>query len=164
MVTTLLDRFNAGHIPEPNSGCWLWIRAWNSMGYGKICGFGDGSSRLAHRWAYEHFRGPIPAGMVLDHLCRTPACVNPDHLEVVTQTENIARGLIPAIFAAANANSYQRRKTHCPKGHPLSGKNCYVTAQGRRHCRACDRIGHAERRNAMKRAASSGAPFESTEH
>lgn len=145
-MKTVLDRFIDGHMPEPNTGCWLWFRAWNSAGYGKVCGFGDGSSRLAHRWAYEHFRGPIPDGLVLDHLCRTPACCNPDHLEAVTEKVNHARGDAPAIFAAANADSYQRKKTHCKYGHPLSGTNCRLRGN-RRQCRACDARCQAERRS-----------------
>ena len=142
-----LAHFEDGYIPEPNTGCWLWVKAWNSAKYGKICGFGDGSSMLAHRWAYEYFKGPIPGDLVLDHLCRTPPCVNPDHLEAVPFAVNVARGEAPALLAAANLDSYQRRKTHCPYGHPLSGPNLRITQQGRRQCRACDARRHYERRH-----------------
>lgn len=80
--------------------------------------------------SHELHKGPIPEGLVIDHLCRNRGCVNPDHLEAVTQRENILRG---EGLAAANA-----RKTHCPKGHPYSGENLYVVpSSGRRQCRIC---------------------------
>jgi hypothetical protein len=66
--------------------CWMWQRRLDSNGYG----------RLGHRWAhvamYQAAKGPIPAGLELDHLCRNPPCVNPDHLEAISHTENIRRG------------------------------------------------------------------------
>jgi hypothetical protein len=72
---------------EGVDGCWLWRGRIAPNGYGTI------GKEYAHRVAYERARGPIPAGMELDHLCRVKACVNPDHLEVVTKSENAKRGL-----------------------------------------------------------------------
>ncbi len=73
------------------TGCWVWMGARKPSGYGK---FGrEGKYIAAHRWFYERARGPIPAKMVLDHLCRNPPCVNPDHLEAVTNAENGRRGI-----------------------------------------------------------------------
>lgn len=69
--------------------CWLWRGALNNRGYGRLT---RGGHVYAHRYVYELERGPIPTGMQLDHLCRTPACVNPAHLEPVTGTENVRRG------------------------------------------------------------------------
>ena len=83
------------------SPCWQWLGAVNNHGYGL---FGLGNRRaglgLAHRIAYELERGKVPRRLVLDHLCRTPACVNPWHLEPVTQAENIRRGRAAALARA----------------------------------------------------------------
>jgi hypothetical protein len=70
--------------------CWMWLASTNSKGYGK---FGQGGkTRPAHRVAYELVKGPIPEGMVLDHLCQRRRCVNPSHLEPVTSHVNTERG------------------------------------------------------------------------
>jgi hypothetical protein len=74
-------------------GCWVWKGSLHRQGYGM---FRNESSPLAHRYAYLLFRGKVPEGLVLDHLCRNSKCVNPFHLEIVTQTENIRRGNAPA--------------------------------------------------------------------
>ena len=89
---SLIDRFMAFVIPEPNTGCWLWVGGGNGKGYGKFRPESSGRNMRAHRFAYEHFVGKIPAGMQLDHLCRVRCCVNPQHLEPVTCRENIIRG------------------------------------------------------------------------
>jgi hypothetical protein len=72
-------------------GCWVWQRARTRKGYGQKVLPGQIVIR-AHRWYYEQAWGPIPEGLQLDHLCRNPPCVNPDHLEVVTNQENVHRG------------------------------------------------------------------------
>lgn len=77
-------------VLDPETGCWLWTRAKNAGGYG-VLGF-NGRTRLAHRVAYERVKGPLRARFVLDHLCHVPACVNPEHLDQVTNTENLRRG------------------------------------------------------------------------
>lgn len=109
------------------------------LGYRKPNGYGEmGIGRkvfLAHRVAYELFVGPIPDGMTLDHKCRERACVNPDHLEPVTNRENILRGISPS---AQNAHA-----THCTQGHPFDDENTYSytwdrTGQKARICKACN--------------------------
>lgn len=80
------EAFQAHIHHEPNSGCWLWAGADNGGGYGKFRG------KYAHRVSYEMRNGAIPEGLHLDHLCRVPCCVNPDHLEPVTNQENARRG------------------------------------------------------------------------
>ena len=90
-----LARFVQFIRPQEN-GCWLWVGGCYGNGYGSF-GVGsltEGTRRkvLAHRFAYEQWNGPLAPGLVVDHLCRTPQCVNPDHLEAVTQQVNVKRG------------------------------------------------------------------------
>jgi HNH endonuclease len=106
--------------------CWIWTAYLNRGGYGQFRLAENGRLILAHRWAYEHERGPVPHGLQIDHLCRQRACVRPDHMEPVTQRENILRG---TGFSARNA-----RLTHCVHGHDLS--NSYRSS-GSRQCRVC---------------------------
>lgn len=124
-----LAKLEANIIPEPNSGCWLWVAGYAYYGYAaaKI----DGRCQRVHRVFYEHFVGPIPSGLVLDHLCRVTCCVNPQHLEPVTNAENVRRG---------DSGKFQRGKTHCPKGHEYTEGNTRITATGSRACRECHRI------------------------
>lgn len=112
---------------EPMTGCWLWTGALQPTGYGSM--HLKGRSGRAHRAAYEALVGPIPTNLTLDHLCRTRCCVNPDHLEPVTQRENVLRGAGPW---ATN-----KRKTHCKRGHAFDEANTHVDGNGYRKCRAC---------------------------
>lgn len=113
------------------SGCWLWTAQRSRSGYAGFFLHGRGASR-AHRVAFELLVQAIPQGLTLDHLCRVRHCVNPAHLEVVTQKENTLRGETgPAINA---------RKTHCYRGHLFSAENTRFTTKGHRSCRACRRL------------------------
>ena len=106
--------------------CWLWRGYIDPKGYGRF--YWNKREGRAHRFSYETFIGPIPDGLTIDHLCRVRHCVWPDHLEAVSSRINILRG---AGISARNA-----RKTHCKRGHPLSGGNLYVNS-GSRFCREC---------------------------
>lgn len=132
----ILARFERMHIPEPMSGCLIWTGCWTSSRYGIL--YINKIARVAHRAAWCMFNGPIPAGLDLDHKCRTRPCVNVTHLEPVTHRVNILRGEGPC---AVNA-----RKTICGKGHPLDESNTYVYSKtGGRYCKQCQRNTSAQR-------------------
>lgn len=109
--------------------CDLWDGSKDRGGYGrqKV----NGINLPVHRLAWEAVNGPVPDGRVLDHLCRNRACLNPTHLEPVTGRENTLRGIGPTALNAL--------KTHCKRGHPLSGKNLQKLPGGRRGCASCKR-------------------------
>ena len=126
-----LERFESKYV-KLDSGCWLWIGSRNAKGYGLIRI--DYVLYRAHRISYEIYVGPIPEGLVLDHVvsrgCTSTSCVNPAHLEPVTNVENQKRG-------RPNPNVF---KTHCPKGHEYTEDNIYHRPKGGRGCRKCIQI------------------------
>lgn len=105
-------------------GCWEWQGTVAPRGYGYLH-VGAAKWVKAHRFSYETSVGPIPTGLVVDHLCLNPQCVRPDHLEAVTQYENLSRSTI-----------YNRNKTHCPRGHEYTPDNVQLD-DGKRHCKTC---------------------------
>lgn len=128
---TMEERFWAK--VDKTDTCWLWTGA-KAAGYGRFFVSSDrGAKRIdgAHRVAYELMVGPIPEGLHIDHLCRTPACVNPAHLEPVTIAVNTQRGL-----------AGQPRRA-CKHGHEFTPENTYISPDGRRHCIACQKRRHA---------------------
>lgn len=127
------------NVEITRAGCWLWKKYRDRNGYGRVQV--DHKNKWVHRFSYEHFVGPIPEGLQIDHLCRTPLCINPEHLEAVTPLENTRRG------------RGHGKETHCPRGHPYDEVNTYVTPVGRRQCRVCRREWIARWRQAKKLVA-----------
>ena len=132
-----LERRVLSKIQKRPSGCWIWTAAVNNHGYG-IVNPGRGSPLLVHRVMYQLTRGLIPSGRELDHLCRTPKCVNPSHLEAVTHSENMTRG-IPG-----------QPHVICPRGHTLRDPNVYYSRRGARSCRTCSIRRATERRQRLR--------------
>ena len=132
MAMTRTDRFMAKVQPQAD-GCWLWTGSMHPWGYGQFRM--EERPVMAHRASYRLFVGPIPVGLYIDHLCFNKRCVNPSHLEPVSNAENIARG-------------YHRHwPEHCPRGHAWTEANTYRKAGTfRRECRRC----HADRQSAYK--------------
>ena len=120
---------------QKTDACWLWTAAKHPFGYGHIKI--DGRVEAAHRVSWQMARGPVPEGLVLDHLCRTPSCVRPDHMEPVTLWENTRRGTCYSAEAV--------RKTHCKHGHEFTPENTYHWRTSR-ICRTCKGIRDASAR------------------
>lgn len=131
MKRTIAERLAHYSVRDEN-GCLIWQRSANSRGYGLIA-IGQGRIGLAHRVAYEVAVGPIPDGHQVDHVwdlgCRSKLCIEPAHLEAVTAKVNMER-------------TAQARKTHCLRGHPLSGRNLRVNGRGHRSCFECRQVVH----------------------
>ncbi len=125
----IADRVLDSSIPEPNSGCWLWIGTLNERPHGSYGALSIKNRPVgAHRAAYTAWRGPIPSGLEVDHKCRNTQCVNPAHLEPVTPVVNKRRGI--------------GSKPACKRGHPFDEANTLVktdprTGSDRRYCRQC---------------------------
>jgi HNH endonuclease len=123
------ERFWTYVDKQAAADCWEWMGGYNEKGYGIFAKPGGGSEG-AHRFSYRVAHGNIPDGLSIDHLCRNPPCVNPNHLEAVVGVENTARGVS---FSVQNA-----LKTHCLNGHELTAENSYGW-KGRRQCKTCAR-------------------------
>lgn len=119
-------------IEETDTGCWEWIGPRNVLGYGRVYmrAFTGKVGVYAHRLIYELLVANIPDGLAIDHLCRNTSCVNPEHLDPVTDKVNLARGYSPSALAS--------RATHCPQGHPYAGDNLRMW-KGVRLCHICKR-------------------------
>lgn len=129
----VVDRFWSRVTVSTTNECWEWKMSSGSHGYGQVGWSAQGRNYmvLAHRVAYEIAKGPIPADLTVDHICRHRRCCNPAHLRLLTNLEN----------ARSNAQSL---RTHCPLGHPYSGDNLGIRGR-QRWCRQCMRIHNANR-------------------
>lgn len=122
----LAERLRAKVEVDPETGCHNWTDKLSANGYGSLSVGGQkGKDFRAHRLAYEEARGPIPAGLTIDHLCRNKRCCNPDHMEAVTAAENTRRG------------SRCRDTSCCPKGHFWTRETTYYHGDGKRRCLPC---------------------------
>jgi len=117
-------------IDDTKGNCWLWTASKNRDGYGMVRL--DGKNRSAHRVSFEIFVTDIPNYLMIDHLCRNRGCVNPEHMELVTNKENIFRGVGIAV-----TNS---KKTKCHRGHNFTDENTFISKIGSRNCRKCLKI------------------------
>lgn len=127
MLSLLPENIRNKIYIEPNTGCWLWLGSLFSNGYGQTW-WNKKVSRV-HRVTYQIFKGEIPSHLVTDHLCKTRSCCNPDHIEIVPQKINVARG-------KGNPDKW---KTHCKRGHPFEGENLRIT-RGKRYCQICTKM------------------------
>lgn len=143
------DYLDARIVPEPNTGCWLWIPAVNDRGYAHV--FYAGTKRAAaHRLPYELAKGPIRKGLVIDHICRTRSCLNPEHLRAVTSRENTLCGF--------GITARQADQTHCKRGHLFDEENTR-SKRGWRECRKCRAL--LDAKYVARRKAAADRPTQS---
>lgn len=139
-------------IPVTESGCFLWIGTINKNGYGKLSYSRNGKRyvKWAHRVSYETYVGKIPEGLDLDHKCRVRCCINPNHLEPVTRSENSKRGISGEVVRE------RRKNVHfCKNGHLYSDENVRKNKHSNaRVCKECQRL--AMRRYRERQKAKTG--------
>lgn len=168
---SISQRFEALYMPEPNTGCWLWLGDCTApLGVDRPRFWLNGKRVSAHRFSFQHFNGPIPEGLLVCHRCNTPMCVNPDHLYAGTHKDNSADMMragrhvsqitpnFTALMVERLRPSVERRRaaTHCKRGHPLEGHNLVIGTDGGRGCRTCRQTlqrGYARIKRAKLRSA-----------
>lgn len=148
-----------GRVEIRVDGCWLW-KGRTNRGYGRF--ILDGIQVLAHRFAYELLIGPIPEGLVIDHLCRNPTCVRPDHMDPTTRVKNWRKGYddLAAVGALRRKSGGSFIQTHCKRGHPFNAENTHIAKKsGQRVCRVCcrERMTAYYQTEAGKAARNAGA-------
>lgn len=135
-VRPVYDRIMEKVSPEPNSGCWLWMASLDGHGYGQIM-LPNNKVRRAHRELYQCVKGEVAKNLDLDHLCRNRACVNPDHLEPVTRSVNLRRGLGPQ-----KTKEWHAKQMGCVNGHKYEAGSYFVYFHAKRNrsyrvCKIC---------------------------
>jgi len=115
----------------PESGCWIWMAAVQSKGYGS-CHIKGAKESLAHRISWTVYRGFIPSGMCVLHRCDVPSCVNPDHLFLGTKHDN-SQDMV------GKGRHGNQKVAQCPQGHQYTNTNTIIDSYGRRRCRICIR-------------------------
>ena len=142
----LLARIAQVQRVESFTPCWEWLGRLDANGYARVRI--NGVPDYAHRHTYRLWRGEIPAGMEIDHLCRNRGCCNPDHLEAVTHRENLRRSPIHPFFNPEMRYTHRPRppRTHCCNGHPQTPENLYTLKDGKQRCAVCARE-HSRRRH-----------------
>lgn len=133
MNKKLAERFLNSFIKDEFTGCWNWNRRLKKTGYGRFVV--QVIEDYAHRVAYKLIVGEIPKGLSLDHLCQNKKCVNPDHLEPVTPTENTRRASVEYKI--------------CKRGHPKTPENVQRTKTGKENCKLCKKM-HTQKTRAKK--------------
>lgn len=149
-IMTANEWFRFWSKVEKTRTCWLWQAGKTSDGYGSF--YFRGKCHRAHRFIYQILKREVPKRLTLDHICRVHNCVNPSHLEVVTQGENTLRGFAPS---AINA-----QKTHCINGHALDGDNLIIRSKfGQRQCGICRRRYNREQMREIRRNKKSAQAY-----
>lgn len=148
---TDMERFMEKVVPEPNSGCWLWIGAVSGSGYGQFWDIYSQSKVVASRWSLEQSGVRIPEGWFACHHCDTKLCVNPRHLFAGDQFDNMMDASRKGRCRGLLTGDENKSKVHCPKGHPYDADNVKprISRNGKpsRGCRACINAGQKRRRD-----------------
>ena len=142
---SVIARFHSKYVRGADDECWLWTDAPAGNGYGMMSvGGRGGSKQYAHRLSYEIHVGPIPDGLTIDHVwkrgCRSRLCVNPNHLEPVTNGDNVRRA-----DPGQRTRDRAAAQTHCKRNHPFDEANTYRD-RGARACRACHALRERRRK------------------
>lgn len=134
---------------DRDGDCWEWTASTTSAGYGQI--MVDGRMWLAHRYSWTLAGRDFADGLVLDHLCGNRRCVNPAHLQQVTNRENILRGTSPSAVNAA--------RTYCIRGHAFDGTNTRIKPSGKRVCRVCEKARYVPKPRTLSSTCGRGHQF-----